>query len=65
MDGENGEIRLKGPVPASKIYVRFGPMPTQEMPIEWAETMLAEWRDAHPAQFGKALSAAALDGGKR
>lgn len=38
-----------------RIYVRFGPLPTDEMPIEWAEKMLTNWRDKNRAQFGKAL----------
>ena len=41
------------------VYVRFGPRPTQEMPIDWAVKMLTEWREKHPAQFGKALAEAA------
>lgn len=39
-----------------KVYVKFGPNSTQEMPREWAEKMLALWCERHPAQFGKLLS---------
>lgn len=39
-----------------KVYVRFGALPTQEMPREWAERMLTLWRERHPAQFGKMLA---------
>ena len=39
-----------------KVYVRFGPHPTDEMPREWAEKMLTRWRESHPVQFGKALA---------
>lgn len=44
------------------IYVRFGPGPSQEIPLEWAEKMLAEWRNrqlsgAKPLPFGDALAA--------
>jgi hypothetical protein len=42
--------------PRPKTYVRFGPLPTQEMPREWAEKMLTLWRQRSPAQFGKLLS---------
>jgi hypothetical protein len=41
------------------VYVRFGPRPTQVIPIDWAETMLTEWARAHASQFGKALAEAA------
>lgn len=39
-----------------KVYVKFGPGPTDEMPIEWAVKVLTNWRDKSPAQFGKALA---------
>ena len=42
--------------PAPKIYVKFGKLPTQEMPREWAEEMLTMWREANPSQFGKMLA---------
>lgn len=42
--------------PNGKVYVKFGPHPTDEMPIEWAVKVLTNWRQAHPAQFGKALA---------
>jgi hypothetical protein len=42
------------------VYVRFGPRPTQIMPLDWAEHILTEWAKSHPPQFGKALSEAAL-----
>jgi hypothetical protein len=45
-----------------KIYVKFGPGDTDEMPREWAEEMLAGWREAHPAQFGKALAEVVIRG---
>lgn len=61
MDGENTQNGHK----PDKVYVRFGPLPTQEMPLEWAESMLMEWRSAHPLQFGKALATAADQGGAR
>jgi hypothetical protein len=43
-----------------KIYVKFGPRPTQEMPIEWAELMLARLAEGHGNLFGKLLSEAAF-----
>jgi hypothetical protein len=42
--------------PNGKVYVKFGPGPTDEMPIDWAVKVLTNWRVAHPAQFGKALA---------
>ena len=47
---QNGETRVK-----------FGPRETQDMPIEWAEHMLAELAVKHQAIFSKLLSMAALD----
>lgn len=48
-----------------KVYVRFGPLPTQEIPIEWAEAMLFNWYKTHQPQFSKALADAAVRGGER
>jgi hypothetical protein len=45
-----------------KVYVKFGPLDTQEMPREWAEKMLTALKDKHPAQFGKLLAEAATGG---
>jgi hypothetical protein len=42
--------------PASKVYVKFGPRETQEMPLDWAEKILTNWREKNPAQFGKMLA---------
>lgn len=39
-----------------QVYVRFGALPTQEMPREWAEKMLTLWRERSPSQFGKMLA---------
>lgn len=39
-----------------RIYVRFGPLPTQEIPIEWAERMLTQWCERQRSAFGKALA---------
>jgi hypothetical protein len=41
------------------VYVRFGPRPTQEMPLDWAEKMLSAWKEKDPSRFGKALAEAA------
>jgi hypothetical protein len=43
-----------------KIYVKFGPRPTQEMPIEWAASMLATLAEKHESMFGNLLREAAL-----
>lgn len=40
-----------------KVYVKFGPRDTQEMPLEWAEKILTEWRAKRPTEFGKYLAA--------
>lgn len=40
--------------------VRFGPGKTQDMPREWAEMILTQWRESNPAAFGKALARVAL-----
>jgi hypothetical protein len=47
-----------------KIYVKFGPGPAQEMPIEWAEKMLTDWRQRNAKQFGTALAAVVTEGVK-
>lgn len=39
-----------------RIYVKFGPHPTDEMPIEWAEKMFTIWKERQPNQFGKLLA---------
>lgn len=39
-----------------KIYVKFGHLPNQEMPREWAEKMLTKWREKKPTEFGKMLA---------
>lgn len=45
-----------------RVYVSFGPLPNQEMPLEWAEKMLTAWREKNANQFGKALAEAAAGG---
>jgi hypothetical protein len=47
---------------ATKVYVKFGTHPTDEMPLEWAEAILTAWRDKSPGQFGKALAAVVTGG---
>jgi hypothetical protein len=47
-----------------RVYVKFGPGATQEMPIEWAEIMLTEWREKNAKQFGAALASAATESGR-
>lgn len=56
MYGENGTASPAAGVQDAKVYVKFGALPTQEMPIEWAEKMLTGWREKNPNQFGKALA---------
>lgn len=43
-----------------KVYVPFGPGPTEEMPIQWAAEMLTMLKSDHPAQFGKMLARVVL-----
>jgi hypothetical protein len=44
-----------------KVYVKFGPGTTQEMPLEWASRMLSAWKENKPAEFGKYLAQAGLN----
>ena len=44
-----------------RVYVKFGPGKTQEIPAEWAALMLSAWRDRNPGQFGRALAEAAIE----
>jgi hypothetical protein len=43
------------------VRVKFGPRDDQDMPLSWAEKMLARLRDQHPAQFGKLLASVVTD----
>ena len=47
------------PAPPEEIRVRFGPRPTQVVPLGWAETMLTELKRINPGLFGKLLVKAA------
>lgn len=46
-----------------RVYVKFGPHPTDEMPIEWAQIMLTNLKASDPNRFGKLLTQA-LNGAK-
>ena len=59
MADNNGEVNGHA---NGKIYVKFGPRPTQEIPIEWAETILARLAEGHGSLFGKLLADAAFTG---
>jgi len=48
-----------------RIYVRFGPADTHEMPLEWAEKLLTGWRETAPVAFGKALAKVVTEGAGR
>jgi hypothetical protein len=37
---------LNGNAPPAVIRVKFGPGETDEIPLDWAEDMLANWRNA-------------------
>jgi hypothetical protein len=62
MDAGNGTDNSQNGDGNGKVYVRFGPLPTQEMPREWAEKMLTAWRERNASQFGKFLAEAATAG---
>lgn len=47
----------------TKVYVKFGPGETDEMPKEWAEAMLTAWRESDPKRFGAALAAVVTGNG--
>lgn len=49
-------------VTESEIRVRFGPNPTQTMPIEWAEDLLSKFRDQYPSPFVKLMGEVVLQG---
>ena len=46
-----------------KVYVKFGPRPTEEISIEWASEMLSILKSRDPNRFGKLL-AEVVTGGK-
>jgi hypothetical protein len=48
----------------TRVYVSFGPLQTQEMPLEWAEEMLTKWRERSPVPFGKMLAEVVTGGVK-
>ncbi len=54
MDGE-----MNGQEPPR---VRFGPRPTQTMPLEWAEIMLTHLCERNRKLFGDLLAASAVEG---
>jgi hypothetical protein len=39
-----------------KVYVKFGPRPTEEISIEWASGMLTLWKEKKPVEFGRYLA---------
>ena len=58
MDGEqNGQEPIQEPP-----RVRFGPRPTQTMPLEWAEIMLTQLCERDRKRFGDLLASAAVEG---
>lgn len=44
------------------VYIRFGPLPTQVIPIDWAEKILYEVARKYPTQFGVIVRDAMLSG---
>jgi hypothetical protein len=44
-----------------QVRVKFGPRDDQDMPLSWAEKMLARLRDQHPAQFARLLGSVVTD----
>lgn len=53
--------------PPARIHIRFGDLPTQVMPAEWAEQMFRDMRatDKGRKQFGDLIARAADSGGTR
>jgi hypothetical protein len=45
-----------------QVFVKFGPRPTQEMHLEWAEQMLTLWRERDPKRFGALLAEVVTEG---
>lgn len=65
MDIEAQEM-LNGQHETAPVRVRFGPGKTQDMPLPWAEFMLAKMREAQesnakPRPFGDLLAQAAME----
>ena len=54
MDGETGGQEAP--------RVRFGPRPSQTMPLEWAEAMLMQLCERDRKRFGDLLASAAVEG---
>ena len=59
---ETTHQQANGQAPPEEIRVRFGPRPTQVVPLGWAETMLTELKRINPALFGKLLITASEGG---
>jgi hypothetical protein len=38
------------------VRVKFGPKPSQELPLEWAQEMLTRWRARDPKRWGEQLA---------
>lgn len=62
-------IEANGRVETAPVRVKFGPRPNQDMPLPWAEFMLAKMREAQenntkPRQFGDLLALAAMESGR-
>jgi hypothetical protein len=45
------------PAAPAAVRVRFGPGPTEHMPIEWAEKLLRHIKETKPLVFGEAMLA--------
>jgi hypothetical protein len=61
--------QLNGQHQSTPVRVRFGPNPTQDMPLPWAEFILNEMREAQangrkPEPFGALLARAAMECGR-
>ena len=50
------------PIETPAGYIRFGPLPSQVMPIDWAEKVLYEVARKYPSQFGVIVRDAMLRG---
>lgn len=45
-----------------EVYVKFGPRPTQVVPISWAEQIIQDYMRRYPSAFAKIMGQVALEG---
>lgn len=45
-----------------EVYVKFGPRPTQVIPVSWAEQIIQNYMIRYPAAFAKIMGQVSLEG---